>query len=163
VHRPARSTPSLNIEKEVQDDRELYARKSTSQEKATEEARSTSRQVALARAFAERQGWTVGEGHVYVDEAVSGGEIKKRVGLQALLAAAKAPSRPFDVLVMMAQSRLARRMRYAVDILHDLADCGVRVFSSTRPARSGSSTRRPSDSWAPWTASATRAIGRTSV
>src|SRR5438093_4513268 len=36
--------------------------------------------------------------------------------------------RPFDVLVVMNQSRLARRQRYAVDIVHDLTDLGVRIF-----------------------------------
>ncbi len=106
----------------------VYARKSTSQEKASEEARSTTRQVELARSFITQQGWTVSEEHVYIDEAISGGEFKKRPGLAALLAAAKTTPRPFDVVVMMAQSRLARRMRYAVDILHDLADAGVRIF-----------------------------------
>jgi site-specific DNA recombinase len=32
------------------------------------------------------------------------------------------------VLVIMNQSRLARRQRYAVDIVHDLTDAGVRIF-----------------------------------
>src|SRR6266851_4343694 len=75
----------------------LYARKSTSQEKASEEARSVARQIALAREFADRQGWAVDAQHVYVDDGVSGGTFdpKKRPGLAGLLAAAKA--RQFEV------------------------------------------------------------------
>src|SRR5206468_1053203 len=110
----------------------IYSRKSTSQEKASHEAKSVTRQIELARAFIERQdGWTAAEEHVYVDDAVSGGEfdVTKRQGLAALLQAAKSTPRPFDVLVIMNQSRLARRLRYAVDIVHDLADAGVRIFN----------------------------------
>ena len=53
---------------------------------------------------------------------------KKRPGLAALLDAALTKPRPFDVLVIMNQSRLARRQRYAVDLVHDLTDAGVRIF-----------------------------------
>ena len=68
----------------------LYARKSTKQEKATEEARSVTRQNELASAFAERQGWTVPEHLVFTDDGISGGifDPKKRPGLDALMKAA---------------------------------------------------------------------------
>jgi len=89
------------------------------------------RQIELARAFTEKQGWTVSEDHVFVDDAISGGifDPKKRPGLAALLAAARSVPRPFDALVIMNQSRLARRLRYAIDIVHDLSDQGVRIFA----------------------------------
>jgi site-specific DNA recombinase len=108
----------------------VYARKSTSQEKATEEAKSVTRQIELARAFAERQEWIVRPELVYVDDGISGGifDPKQRPGLAALLDAARAKPRLFDALVIMNQSRLARRQRYAVDIVHDLTDAGVRIF-----------------------------------
>ncbi len=87
------------------------------------------RQVDLARAYAGREGWTVGDGLVFVDEAVSGGEFdsRKRPGLAALLAASQSQPRPFDVLVTVAQSRLSRRSRYTGDIVHDLIDRGVQI------------------------------------
>ncbi len=70
----------------------IYARKSTSHEKAAEEAKSVTRQIDLARAFVNRQdGWIVSEDHVFVDDAVSGGIVdrRKRPGLDGLLYAAK--------------------------------------------------------------------------
>jgi len=108
----------------------IYARKSTSQEKASEEAKSVTRQVDLARAFAERQEWVVPPDLIFLDDGISGGifDPKKRPGLAALLDAALTKPRPFDVLVIMNQSRLARRQRYAVDLVHDLTDAGVRIF-----------------------------------
>lgn len=108
----------------------IYSRKSTTQEKSSEEARSVARQIALAREFADRQGWIVSPQHIYIDDGISGGvfDPKQRPGLAALLRAAKSRPRAFDVLVVMNQSRLARRQRYAVDIVHDLTDAGVRIF-----------------------------------
>ena len=51
----------------------IYARKSTSHEKAAEEAKSVTRQIDLARAFVNRQdGWIVSEDHMFVGDAVSG-------------------------------------------------------------------------------------------
>src|SRR5436189_6367600 len=123
----------------------IYARKSTSHEKAAEEAKSVTRQIDLARAFVNRQdGWIVSEDHVFVDDAVSGGifDRRKRPGLDGLLYAAKSVPRPFDVLVIMNQSRLARRLRCAVDIVHDLADAGVRIFSYQTGRHNGRSRPR---------------------
>lgn len=51
----------------------LYGRKSTSQEKASEEARSVARQITLGREFAEQQGWRVDERNVFTDDGISGG------------------------------------------------------------------------------------------
>jgi len=59
-----------------------------------------------------------------------------------LLYAAKSVPRPFDVLVIMNQSRLARRLRCAVDIVHDLADAGVRIFSYQTGRHKGRSRPR---------------------
>ena len=51
----------------------IYARKSTSHEKAAEEAKSVTRQIDLARAFVNRQdGWIVSEDHVFVTTPSAG-------------------------------------------------------------------------------------------
>src|SRR5262245_45507219 len=66
----------------------IYARKSNEQN-APEEERSVTAQVERARAYAQRQGWTIAEGHIYTDDGVSGAEFESRPGLVALLAALK--------------------------------------------------------------------------
>jgi site-specific DNA recombinase len=105
-----------------------YARKSTREEKANDEARSVTRQIELARSFIDRQNWTLPDHLIFSDDGVSGGifDPKQRPGLAAMMAAAR--SGEFSALVVMNQSRLARRQRYAVDIVHDLHDAGVRIF-----------------------------------
>ena len=66
----------------------VYARKSTEQNVA-DDAKSVTRQVELARAFATRQGWKVAESHVYMDDGISGAEFTNRPGLSALTLAAR--------------------------------------------------------------------------
>jgi site-specific DNA recombinase len=108
----------------------LYGRKSTSQEKATAEAKSVTRQIELARDFAVSQGWTVSEDFIFVDDGISGGifDPKKRPGLAALLRAAHQKPRAFGVLVIMNQSRIGRRSHYVAKTVHELHDLGVRIF-----------------------------------
>jgi hypothetical protein len=55
----------------------IYARKSTDQTVA-DEAKSVTRQIESARAYAAKQGWTVAEEHVYSDDGISGAEFLKR-------------------------------------------------------------------------------------
>ena len=58
----------------------IYARKSTEQTGTAEEAKSVTRQIDHARAYAATKGWTVAEAHVYVDDGISGAEFAKRPG-----------------------------------------------------------------------------------
>ena len=85
----------------------VYARKSTEQTGTAEEAKSVTRQVDHARAYAAAKGWTVAEAHVYVDDGISGAEFAKRPGLVRLINALT-PRAPFQVLVMSEESRLGR-------------------------------------------------------
>jgi DNA invertase Pin-like site-specific DNA recombinase len=50
----------------------IYARKSTEQTGLADEARSVTRQIEHARAYAARKGWTIAEAHVYTDDGISG-------------------------------------------------------------------------------------------
>ena len=59
----------------------IYVRKSTEQTGTAEEAKSVTRQIDHARAYAATKGWTVAEAHVYVDDGISGAEFAKRPGL----------------------------------------------------------------------------------
>jgi DNA invertase Pin-like site-specific DNA recombinase len=71
----------------------IYARKSTDQNVADEE-KSVTRQAEHARAHAERKGWRVADGHVYVDDGISGAEFERRPGFLRLMNALK-PRPPF--------------------------------------------------------------------
>ena len=65
----------------------IYARKSSDDSDKSEEARSTTRQIEGATAYAKAKGWTVDSRYVFVDDAVSGAEWKQRPGFNGLLAA----------------------------------------------------------------------------
>jgi site-specific DNA recombinase len=104
----------------------IYARKSTEQTVA-DEAKSVTRQGEQARAFAEKNGWTVDDAHVYVDDAISGASFD-RPGLTALLAAVAGKPRPFDVLVVMSTDRLGREMSETMQLQLKIVRAGVRIF-----------------------------------
>jgi site-specific DNA recombinase len=104
----------------------IYARKSTDQAGA-DEARSVARQIARARDYSERRGWTIAESHVYVDDGVSGAEFSRRPGFLRLMNALK-PRAPFQVLVMSEESRLGREAIETAYALKQLIAAGVRVF-----------------------------------
>jgi DNA invertase Pin-like site-specific DNA recombinase len=83
----------------------LYARKSTEQDVA-DDAKSVTRQVENARAFAIAKGWTVDDASVYADDAVSGADTKRLRNRQRMIDAATKDA--FDVIVMQAQDRFSR-------------------------------------------------------
>jgi site-specific DNA recombinase len=82
----------------------IYARKSTEQNVA-DDAKSVTRQIDNARAFATAHGWTVDDRFIFVDDGVSGAETRKLLGKQRLIQMAD----QFDVVVMQAQDRWSRR------------------------------------------------------
>ena len=77
----------------------IYARKSTDQTDVADEAKSVTRQVDHARAYAKGKGWTVNETHIYVDDGISGAEFAKRPDFLRLMNALK-PAPPFNILIM---------------------------------------------------------------
>ena len=83
----------------------IYARKSTDQSMVADEAKSITRQIEHARAYAARKGWSVNETYVFVDDGVSGAEFVNRPGFVRLMNALK-PRPSFQVLVMSEESRL---------------------------------------------------------
>ena len=84
----------------------IYARKSTGQHVA-DDAKSVTRQVENATAFATSRGWTVDATHIYVDDGVSGAETKRLRERTRMIAAAS--NREFDAVIMQAQDRFSRR------------------------------------------------------
>jgi DNA invertase Pin-like site-specific DNA recombinase len=104
----------------------IYARKSTDQNLPDEE-KSVTRQVEHARAYAARKGWSVADAHVYADDGISGAEFMKRPGYLALMNALR-PRPPFQVLIVMEQSRLGRSLDEVPYALKRITDAGVRVY-----------------------------------
>ena len=83
----------------------IYARKSTDQHGVADEAKSVTRQIDRATAYATRKGWRVADSHVYVDDGISGAEFSKRPGFLRLMNALK-PQPTFQMLIMSEESRL---------------------------------------------------------
>jgi site-specific DNA recombinase len=105
----------------------IYARKSTEQTGVVDEARSVTRQVEHARAYAEKKGWIVAEEQIYIDDGISGAEFVKRPGFLRLMNALK--SKPaFQVLIMSEESRLGREQIQTAYALQQITDAGVRVW-----------------------------------
>src|SRR5678809_1444929 len=105
----------------------IYARKSTDQNGVVDEARSVTRQINHATAYARTKGWIVAEEHVYVDDGISGAEFATRPGFLRLMNALK-PRAPFQALVMSEESRLGREAIETAYALKQLVQAGVRVF-----------------------------------
>jgi site-specific DNA recombinase len=107
----------------------VYARKSTDQSGVADEAKSVSRQIDSARRYAQAQGWTVEDQHVYVDDGISGAEFLKRPGLQRLMAAVeRGPD--FRFLIFSEESRLGRESIQTNFLLFQIMSAGIRVFSA---------------------------------
>ena len=105
----------------------IYARKSTDQHGVADEAKSVTRQIDHATAYAVGKGWTVPPEHIYSDDGISGAEFANRPGFSRLMNALK-PAPPFQVLVMSEESRLGREAIETAFALKQLVTAGVRVF-----------------------------------
>jgi hypothetical protein len=77
----------------------VYARKSTDQIAVADDAKSVTRQIEHAKAYATKKGWTCAEDYVYMDDGISGAEFVKRPGFLRLMNALK-PKPAFQVLIM---------------------------------------------------------------
>jgi hypothetical protein len=54
----------------------IYARKSTDQSAVADEAKSVTRQVDHARAYAAKKGWRIDERFIFTDDGISGGGVR---------------------------------------------------------------------------------------
>jgi site-specific DNA recombinase len=107
----------------------IYARKSTEQTDRPDEEKSVTRQVERAQAYAASKGWIVAPDHIFIDDGVSGAEFQRRPGYLALMNALSVRRPPFEILVLMDQSRLGRSTREVPFALGKIFDHGVRVFT----------------------------------
>jgi DNA invertase Pin-like site-specific DNA recombinase len=105
----------------------IYARKSTDQHVA-EAAKSVTRQVENARAYAQKKGWAVADAHVYVDDGISGAEFARRPGLAQLRKLLKHRA-PFQVLIVSEQKSLGREVVETSWVIKELDEAGCEVWS----------------------------------
>src|SRR5467141_1452456 len=105
----------------------IYARKSTDQSGAVDEAKSVTRQIDHGRAYGARKGWHVSDDCVFVDDGISGAEFANRPGFLRLMNSLK-PRPAFQVLIMSEESRLGREAIETAYALKQLVQAGVRVF-----------------------------------
>jgi DNA invertase Pin-like site-specific DNA recombinase len=105
----------------------IYARKSTEQSGIADDAKSVTRQVEHAKAYALRKGWNVEDDHVYADDGISGAKFAGRPGFLRLMNALQ-PRPAFSVLIMSEESRLGREAIETAYGLKRIIQAGVRVF-----------------------------------
>src|SRR5262245_32094708 len=106
----------------------IYARKSSDDSDRSGEARSTTRQIEHATAYAKAKGWTVDPRYIFTDENTSGAEWKHRSGLNALLAALE-PRPPFDVVIVSELSRIGRDTVRTPAAVMQIEEAGVEIRS----------------------------------
>ncbi|MBS1157156.1 MAG: hypothetical protein H6R07_3080 [Proteobacteria bacterium] len=103
----------------------IYARKSTDDSDRVAENTSVHRQIEHAKQFAEANGWTVPDHHVFFDEKTSGAEFKNRLGLQNLVAERK----NYKILIVSELSRIGREVDGTLDVMSKLKRANVSVYS----------------------------------
>lgn len=101
-----------------------YARFSSDLQRET----SLEDQIRVCREQASAEGWPWQDDQVYTDAGISGASLEGRRGLQALLQAAEAQPRPFDVLLVDDSSRVSRDLADALRVMQRLRFAGVRVL-----------------------------------
>ena len=97
----------------------IYARKSQENEDAI------TRQIILAREFADRSGFVVVQD--FQDDGISGAEFVDRPGLTALVAAAKAHA--FEGVITMNVDRFGREAFRTNLVMLEIVEAGVRIFT----------------------------------
>jgi site-specific DNA recombinase len=100
----------------------IHARRSTDEHQAA----SLEVQLSEAKRFVEARGWTWSEEHIYIEDAVSRAEFKKRPQLLKLLNAAE--SGAFDIAITRDETRLGGDMVRTCLLIQDLLDAGIQLF-----------------------------------
>lgn len=102
----------------------IYARYSSDQQSPA----SIDDQVRKCSEYAAQHGWSVVDGEIYIDAAVSGSGTD-RPGLRRILDASANASRTFDVVLVDDTSRISRNLSDAVRTVETLKFRGLRVES----------------------------------
>ena len=100
----------------------IYARRSTEEHQIA----SLDVQLEEAQRYIAAKGWILRPEHIFIDDAKSRAEFKKRPGLLSMLNAAE--SRAFDVVVARDESRIGGDTYRTGIVIQDLLDHGARLF-----------------------------------
>ena len=116
----------------------IYARYSSDLQRES----SIDDQIRKCREYAALKGWTVLEGYIRSDNAVSGAALAPRTALNSLIADAKRKPRPFDRLLVDDTSRLARNLAEALKTVECLQFYGIGVVFVSQGIDSSEKTAR---------------------
>jgi site-specific DNA recombinase len=100
----------------------IYARRSTEEH----QAESLDVQVSEATRYIEQKGWSLHQDHVFIDDAVSRAEFKKRPGLVNILLAVE--QNLVDVVVVRDETRLGGDMYRTSLLISNIIDGGASLY-----------------------------------
>jgi len=102
----------------------IYARRSTDEHQVA----SLDVQVEEATRYILEKGWSLDPTNVFVDDAKSRAEFKKRPGLIAMINAAECRPRPFDIIVTRDETRLGGDTNRTCLVIQDILDNDVELY-----------------------------------
>lgn len=95
-------------------------------------------QLSKIREYAEKNNLLLSPQHIFHDDGISGRAAGKRPGFQQMIAAAKDPAHPFDVIIVWKFSRFARNQEESIFYKSILrTKCKVDVVSVSEPLIAG--------------------------
>ena len=116
----------------------LYIRKSN----VVEEQKSLKRQIQEGREYSKREGWTLREEHIFIDEESAYSKpAEKRKSFIAMVDIACAKRPPFSKVVVWKIDRFTRRVQDGFKYWQMLHDNDVEVFSMTQTFGTGAGGR----------------------
>ena len=111
-----------------------YIRVSTDKQ----EELSPASQKKLLLEYAKKHDMSLSEENIFMEDGgVSGKTAKRRSVFQQMIAIAKSPMKPFDVILVWKYSRFARNQEESIVYKNMLARDGVSVISISEPLADG--------------------------
>lgn len=112
----------------------LYVRVSTDKQ----DELSPDAQVRLGKEYCEKNGLHLCAPHIYQEHGISGRKANKRPQFLKMIADAKSPAHPFDIILVWKFSRFARNQEESIVYKSLLRkQCGVEVVSISEPLIEG--------------------------
>lgn len=94
-------------------------------------------QLKKIREFAEKEGYIIPDEYVFYDDGISGKNVKNRDDFNRMIAIAKEPDRPFDIIYVWKLSRFARNQEQSIVYKNLLKKKGITVKSVSEPIPDG--------------------------
>ena len=94
-------------------------------------------QLKKIREYAAKEGYIIPDEYVFYDDGISGKNVKNRGDFNRMIATAKEPNHPFDVIYVWKFSRFARNQEQSMVYKNLLQKAGVTVKSVSEPLPDG--------------------------